>query len=402
MLTLKILHVIPSVSPVRGGPSQAILEMVRGLRAQGVDADIITTDDNGVDQLDVPTDDWVEYNGVPVRFFRRSSFFNISRIKEFSFSSAFAMWLDRNIAKYELIHVHAVFSFPSTIAMSIARKHNIPYIVRPLGQLCEWSLRQSALKKKLYLKAIERNNLEHSQGLHFTSEQEKKEAEKLGLMAHSFIIPHGLDFSPTVYDARRKLREKYNFPDDEKVILFLSRIHPKKGLDYLIRSLANMKEYSFRFVLAGSGDADFEAKVRTLLKEVELDTRTLFTGFVKGEAKDILLQGADLYALTSHSENFGVAVLEALAAGLPTIVTPGVALSAEIEKHRLGYVSELCIDAITSALETYFSDPKAGTEMGKKARQFTLNKYTWERNSIDLIQLYKSVLDKQITVQYAE
>lgn len=392
---------IPSVSLVRGGPSQAVLEMVRGLRAQGVDAAIVTTDDDGPNRLEIETNEWIEYQGLPVRFFRRSSL-NINSIKEFSFSSALAVWLERNIASYDLIHVHAIFSFPATVAMALARRHRIPYIVRPLGQLCTWSLEQSALKKKLYLKLIEKANLSSSSGLHLTSEQERREVNQLPFASSTFVNPHGLDFPPPLENARQKLRTQLNLPEDETVILFLSRIHPKKGLDYLISALSRSINHSFTFVLAGSGDPTYEAEVRSMLKESRLDARTILPGFVKGKRKDLLLQGADLYVLTSHSENFGVAVLEALAAGLPALVTPGVALSDEIQSHHFGYVTQLDKDAITATLERYFLDPKAAISMGKRAQQFTLENYTWKRNAENLIQAYQAVLRERSTVRYAE
>jgi glycosyltransferase involved in cell wall biosynthesis len=394
---MKILHVIPSIAPVRGGPSQAIIEMVKVLENQGVEAMIATTNDNGLTLLDVPTNDWLRYQGVLVRFFPRFSPSQNS-VREFAFSAAFTQWLWHHVQDYDLIHIHAIFSYPSTAAMAIARRRGVPYIIRPLGQLCEWSLQQSTLKKKLYLWIIERANLNHSQGLHLTSEQEKSESAKLCLTCPSFVVPHGLNFPPVIDNARQRLRARFNLPENENIILFLSRIHPKKGLDYLISALGHLVKYPFTFILAGSGESAYEARVRSLLQESGLNARTILPGFVKGETKNLLLQGADLYALTSHSENFGVAALEALAAGLPVMVTSGVALSNEMQRYQLGYVSELNKDAITSTLESYFSNPEAAIQMGKRAQQFILENYTWKKNAENLIKTYRIVLDKKATV----
>ena len=289
---MKVLHVIPSVSPIRGGPSQAILQMVRSLIAQGVESSIVTTDDDGPNRLNVSTDDWITYQGVPVHFFPRFSP-NSSGIREFAFSYALTIWLHKNIESYDLVHVHAIFSYPSTVAMAIARWRGVPYICRSLGQLCDWSLRQSPLKKQIYLKLIERTNINCSQGLHLTSEQEKKEAAKLNLACPTFVVPHGLNFAPPVSNSRHRLREKFGLPKEEKIILFLSRIHPKKGLNFLISALGQLVEYSFTFILAGSGDPVYESEVRSLLKASGIDSRTILPGFVEGETKNILLQGAD-------------------------------------------------------------------------------------------------------------
>ena len=400
---MKVLHVIPSVSPVRGGPSQAVLEMVKSLRDEGVDAFIVTTDDDGERRLEVSTDGWVHYRGVPIRFFPRFSP-NINSVREFAFSGALTTWLKKNIAQYDLVHVHAVFSYPSTAAMAIARKQKIPYIVRPLGQLCEWSLQQSALKKHLYLSLIERANIEGSQGLHLTSQQEKREAAKLQLKnCSAFVVPHGLSFSPFLVNARQRLRTLLKLPADETIILFLSRIHPKKGLEYLIPALGQLKDYPFTFVLAGSGDPDYEAEVRSLLKTANIDNRTLLPGFVTGETKNLMLQGSDLYALTSHSENFGVAVLEALAVGLTTVVTPGVALAEEIKHHQLGYVSELSVNAIRGVLKACLQSPEVAVAVGDRARKFVLENYTWQKNADSLIEIYTTLLRQQRPqVQFSE
>jgi glycosyltransferase involved in cell wall biosynthesis len=391
---LRILHVIPSIAPVRGGPSLAILEMVKALRSQDVVAEIATTNDNGCDLLDVPLCQKTEHEEVPVWFFSRFSP-PIYSIREFAFSSQLTSWLWHNITSYNLLHIHAIFSYPSTVAMAIARLKGIPYICRPLGQLCKWSLQQGYQKKQTYLSLIEKTNLNNSQALHFTAKQEQQEAANLNLKCPSFILPHGINLPPQVPEAKRKLRHQLQIAENEPIILFLSRLHQKKGLDHLIPALGKLTHKSFTFVLAGNGDAEYEIEVEKMLDQYNIYAKTHRVGFVQGEYKNLLLQGADIFALTSYSENFGIAVLEALAAGISPLVTPGVALASVLKQERIGYVTDLNIDAITSSIEYCLNNLPELRQKGDRAREFILENYTWDKIAAKMVKVYQAILNDQ-------
>ena len=393
---MKILHVIPSVSQVRGGTSQAVLDMVKALRANNVDAEIATTNDNGSGLLDVPLQKRIEYQQVPVWFFSRFSP-NVGSVREYAFSMQLTTWLWNNISKYDILHIHAIFSYPSTIAMAIARLKNVPYTVLPHGLLCTWSLQQSTRKKQIYLRLIERANLNNSQAIHFTSQQEQQESQ-LGLGVPSCVLPLGLSLPTPLLDARFRLRQRFHIPADEPVILFLSGLHPKKGLDYLIPSLSKLSHHRFSFILAGSGTPEYEAEINSLLISSGLRDRTHVVGFVQGEEKDLLIQGSDLFVLTSHSENFGVAVLEALAVRTTVLLTPGVALASIVKQYQLGYVTELDVLAIANTLEDYLSDPQAAKQMGDRARQLVLEKYTWRQIACEMQNIYADILQRKLVL----
>ncbi|MEO0351108.1 MAG: glycosyltransferase [Cyanobacteria bacterium P01_A01_bin.15] len=399
---MKVLHVIPSVSSTRGGPSKAIFEMVASLKSnKSIEVEIATTNDDGPNLLNVPLYTKTKHNGVNVWFFPRFSP-NIPPVREFAFSLALTKWLWINIQNYDLVHVHAIFSYPSTTAMAIARKKKVPYIVRPLGQLCEWSLSQSAQRKKIYLDLIERQNLNSSQKVHLTSCQEQEEFNKLGLESTSFILPHGLNLAEKITHARTTLRERFQLPDDEPIVLFLSRIHPKKGLDHLIPALKSIASKRFTFILAGNGDPTYEEEIRQLICDNNLQDKTIMPGFVEGELKELLLQGSDIFVLTSYSENFGVAVLEALAAGTPALVTPGVALAHEVQEHQLGYVIPQNDVDIARALSTYLEAPaEVKKNLSSRAYDFVSSRYSWARITTELNTIYQNIVDTKSVSDYA-
>lgn len=394
---MKVLHVIPSIASVRGGPSQAVLEMVTALRHFNIDAEIATTNDNGTQILNVPLNKKIEYQKVPVWFFSRFSP-EIHSIREFTFSSSLTFWLWNHISNYDLVHIHAIFSYPSTIAMAIARIKKLPYICRPLGQLCSWSLKQNYQKKQIYLKLIEKFNINYAEALHFTSRQEQQEASILNLKSSSFVLPHGISIPSKIPDARTILRQQLKVAENEPIILFLSRLHPKKGLEYLIPALGNLTDKSFTFILAGNGDSEYETEVEKLLHEHKIYTRTCRVGFVQGEYKNLLLQGADIFALTSYSENFGIAILEALASGIPALVTPGVALSSLLEQERIGYVMDLNVDAITSSLKYCLNNLPELNEKGKRASQIILQQYTWQSFAPKLVDIYTAIINQEVNL----
>jgi len=385
---LRVLHVIPSVSPSRGGPSKAVIEMVSALRESGLDAEIATTNDHGNEVLDLPLNQLIEYKAVPVRFFKRFSP-AINSVREFAYSKDFQHWIKKHISEYDLIHVHAIFSFCSTYTMYQARKQKVAYIVRPIGQLETWSLTQSGQRKRNYLRLIERRNLLGANAVHFTAESEKKQALDLIPELNAEVIPLGINIPNKIQDAKRAMCAKWELSEDIPNILFLSRIHPKKGIEYLIQACKQLKQIDFQLIIAGSGDQQYLNKLRTLVTDLGLSKRCKFVGFVDGHDKDLLLQGSDLFCLTSHSENFGIAALEAMASGTAVLLSNEVALSEQVTPQSLGYTTDLNQQGITTTLEKALNQLDTTSVMSSNAQLFVEVHYQWSAISQKLTSLYK-------------
>lgn len=408
----KVLHVIPSVATLRGGPSQAVLQMVRQLRQQQIPAEIVTTNDNGPDTLAVPLDRWTLDQGLPLRYFGRwtppSRLPGAVGLREFAFSRDLTLWLWHHMRDYDLVHIHALFSYPCLAAMAIARSQGVPYILRPLGSLCHWSLTQNPRQKQAYLR-LTRPLLDRAV-LHFTSKAEAEEVASLQLRSPSFVLPLGLEMPsrPILPDPQRSrhpsdpvrnhVRQNLGCAPGQPLLLFLSRIHPKKGLDLLLQALADLNDRNSDhstagpcLAIAGSGDPAYVQALQDWAAERSLQPQLRWLGFVAGEQKQRLLQAADCFLLPSQSENFGIAVLEAMAAGLPVLTTPGVALAEQLLAENIGWVLPPSLDLWTAHLawieQQLRQDPEAFAGLGDRARQVAAQ-FSWP------------VLTERLIVQY--
>ncbi len=393
---MRTLHVIPSISLVRGGPSQAVLDLVRAIRPLGVDAEIVTTNDDGPTVLNVPLRTLIDHEGVPVRFFPRFSP-PMRFLWEFAYSRELTMWLRKHLVDYDIVHVHAAFSYVPSSSMRLARRARIPYINRPSGLFCRWSMQQRTFRKRLFLALFERANLEGAAALEFTAEQEQDETADLGFSVRSFVLPYGLHIPRCIDNARQRLCAKLQLSPSEPVILFLSRLHPKKGAHLLLEAVENLST-RFTVLVAGSGAPEYEQQLTTMANRERLKGRVKFVGFAAGEFKQLLLQGADLFVLPSHSESFAIAALEALAAGTPVLTTPAVPLAYLIRKFDLGWVENPDPEALRETLRAALKQVGQRDKMEsrrKLATQLVERNFSWPRIASRTADVYGAILGKQ-------
>ena len=387
---MKVLHVIPSLSPALGGPTEVALNLVKALRKQGIDAEIVTTNDHGAEILDVPLNQLTEYQDVPVWFLPRFE----PPMKEFLFSTAITKWLWQNISNYDLLDIHYLFSYASTCAAAIARWQKVPYTVRTQGQLTPWALAQSHLKKQIYTSLIERHNLNSAAAIHCTASAEAKDVRNFGIQTPTITLPLGVDKAEILPEAKTEIRSFYNIPAQKPIILFLSRLHYKKRPDLLIESLAELRklEQDFHLIMAGSGEDDYVNQLHNLVKDNGLAECSSFVGFVSGRNKDLLLQGSDIFVLPSFSENFGIVVAEAAIASLPIIITPGVQIASDIAAAEAGIVVEGKKAELVQALSQLIASPELRSQMGENARKLASQKYSWSAIATQLIQYYDNII----------
>lgn len=384
---MKILHVIPSVSERSGGPAQAIFPMCRALQAKGVEIVLITTDADLELNERLPAQ--INYKSVPTMFF--SSELGMS----FKYSRQMANWLDENVAEFDLVHIHAVFNHACMAAASACRKHAVPYVVRPLGTLDPWSMQQKRLKKRLFWVTTGRSMLRNSAMVHYTSEAEKLRTESSLNLVRGNVVPLGIDFSMTDWDepvSLRALPERRN-----PYVLVMSRLDPKKGIPPLIRSFLSLrKEERFsdwQLVIAGDGAPEYLDYLWKIVQELDGTDAVQFTGWLSGAEKLSCLQNAELLALTSHQENFGICVMEAMACGVPVLVSSQVDLSREVLRANAGWIVEVDESSIVRSLSEALSRDDERKFRGENGREVARG-FTWDRIGAELIDMYSAISSK--------
>ena len=391
---LPVLHVIPSLSVTRGGPSLAVRGMVRSLRSQGVAAEIATTDDDGPGlRFNTAYGSQSDFEGLPVAFFPKST----PDRREFLYCPPLIRWLERNAGRFGLIHTHYLFSHVSTRGAAVARKRKTPLVIRPLGTLAPWSLRQGKWKKRLYMTLFEGANLEGASAIHCTSPEELAEIRTLGIKTPAFWLPLGVEALPPLPDARTLLRKQFGLPPDAPVILFLSRLHPKKRPEILIESLPFLQKQipEASLILAGDGDSSYAASLRALVKRHRLETRIFFPGIVTGPGKNLLLRGADCFALASETENFSIATAEALAAGLPVVITPDIQISRDVLLSESGKTASPDPTAFSEAILEILTGPALAARLSKNATRLAEERYSWNAITPKLKRIYECILTRQ-------
>lgn len=377
---MKVIHVVPAVAPRYGGPSEAGLKMVCALEGAGVESLLVTTNADGPARLPVDLGVETSYGGARTIFFPR---FLGESLK---FSPEMARWLERNASRYDLFHVHSVFSHSSLCAGAAARKAGLPYVVRPLGQLDRWSLAQHRLRKKVFLAAGGRRLLEEAAGIHWTADPERENAPDFARLRPSFVGPLGVDEGLFSGIKQASVRSS--------VVLFLSRLHPKKNVEALLEAFlaAGEAAHRWKLVIAGDGEPEYVDSLRRLVARSDGRDRVELTGWLTGPEKARALLEASLLALPSRQENFGIVVAEAMAAGTPVLVSENVALSGEVSRGAAGWVVSLEGDALRAALVEAMTSPEERRRRGAAARTLAESRYRWSAVAGKLRTEYERIL----------
>ncbi len=387
---MKILHVIPAVAPCYGGPSQAVIEMCLALQRADLDVELSTTDADGNGHLAVELDKPSLYHGVRTHFFRRD------RSEAFKFSRSLQRWLDENVARYDVVHIHAVFSHATYTAAQACRRHQVPYIVRPLGTLEPWSMQQKRPRKLVAWHLLFRRVLHEAAAVHYTTEQERELTEQSLGLNKGIIIPNGVDESLLAVEPNGKFRSEHGIPADAPIILSLSRLHPKKGIDLLLKAFLELRTQGqlagWHLVVAGDGERQYVERLREIARGTGFEAAVHWVGWLEGEAKSAALAESDLFALSSFQENFGIGAVEAMACGTPVLLSQQVGLASEVLAAGAGWVVNLDAAGLRVGLAEAATSSAELATRGAAARALVRERFTWSRIAEEWSAAYGKIL----------
>jgi glycosyltransferase involved in cell wall biosynthesis len=365
--------------------------LARSLVDAGLSVTIVTTDDDGLQkhaQVALGTEIQGDC-GATYFYFRKNTEF-------YKFSWPLTCWLWRHISDFDVVHIHALFSYASSAAALIARRNAVPYVIRPLGVLNRWGMQnRRRIVKAISFQLIESRILRGAGAVHYTSRIEQREAEiatsTLGI-ARSAVIP--LPIAPVRGAADpERFFAKFLGARNKQIVLFLSRIHPKKGIELLLDAFHEIhrKHPSAVVVIAGEGEPAYVSVLKRKVDEMKIAEYVIWSGYLSGEEKWAAFAAATVFVLPSFSENFGIAAAEALARGVPAVITEGVGLSEEVQAANAGVVVKPTTHAIAGALDDLLRNADKRREFAANGQQLAIDRFSSEQVGRMLNDLYRQL-----------
>lgn len=345
----------------QGGVVRAVLDLCTVLVERGHEIRLLTFDDT-----DIPAA-W-RSPSPSMRMHKLSR----SRLPFPRLDAASAAMVRDQFGQADAVHLHVPWDPINLQLAAIARHLRKPYVLSIHGMLDEWTIAQKSFKKRAYLALGGRAMLERAVAVHCTAQAEQDQSQRWYPRGQSAVIPLLFDLAP--FDplpgpelARAKFPELQR---DKPIALFVGRLHAIKRIELLIAAAGELKRLgqSFKLVIAGPGDPDYESQLRRQVRELGLDDDVLFPGFVSGVEKVSLYQTAKVFVLPSHHENFGFVSVEAMACRVPVVTTRGVNIWPELEASGGATICEPTPASMAQAIAAITRDPGRQAAMGEKAR----------------------------------
>ena len=361
---MRVLLSVASLASAYGGPARSVSKLADALAALGIDMGLWAPDGTAVTTQFLP-------KNTPVRRLRGGA----SEVLD-------------TFGPLDLIHDSGIWLPHNHRLARLATRRGILRVVSIRGMLEPWALNHKRWKKRLAWHLYQQADLKAAACHHVTSVGEKASVEAFNWPVPIRLIPNGVDIPdldgslPRRTDAARK------------TALFLGRIHPVKGLPMLVEAWVRVQPVGWTMQIAGPDEVNHRAEVEALIRSAGLSEAFEFTGALDGTVKEQAFLNADLFVLPSHTENFGMAIGEALAHGLPVITTKGAPWE-QLEQHRCGWRTAINADGLAAALQeaTSLTD-EARAAMGQRGRAWMQAAFGWQAVAEDMAQCYQDLLDQ--------
>ena len=375
---MKVLHVAPSIEQSYGGPTRSLAAYLSASVRAGIEAHVAAPQS-------VPADlNYLEHAGAAsVITFESSGRGGLAR------SPSLVKWLDKRAKVFDVIHVHGLFNFISSMSSRSAVAADAALVVRPFGTLSRYTFtHRRGLLKRAWFRTLEKPSLLGASGIHFTTNMERDEADWHGLplAAKSHVVPpayvHDGAAGPTVSPAERD------------TVLFVGRLHPIKNLEALLDAWPSVLRAHplMRLVIAGSGDDSYERVLHERAHANGVSGSVSFAGFLTARQREMALSKAALFVLPSFHENFGMAALEAIAAGVPVVFSRHVQLGDFVNENNLGVVTDASPALLASAMSETLSDRALRERVSAHGREIVEERYSSQTIGLKLRTMYLAVL----------
>jgi len=375
---MNILHYVESTDSRQGGVPRFVLDASRVMAAEGHASTILTQDATETPEAWLAPHDG---SSLPaVRCLPRPAL--LGKL----FGPAQMREIRKHLKKADVLHTHCVWN-PATLQIAAAaRQMGVPYVASLHGMLDDWCMAQRSAKKRAYMSLGGRHFLEKAARVHCTARAELDQSKKWFPQGSEAIIPYLMDLEPYRQLPGRELAaRRFSFLESggEPTVLFLSRLHYKKGIELLLQAAARLKGQRIRgqVALAGTGEPEYVESLKKLAASLGIERNVHFLGQVVGQEKISLYQNADLFVLPTSQENFGLVLIEALACGTPLITTKGVDIWQDVQASGAAEIVDQAPDQLADSIASLLSDESRRREMGAKARPWVFETYG-ERNLI--------------------
>lgn len=380
---MRLLRCISSVNPRFGGPIEGIIQIAPALAELGCHCELLA--------LDESSDPWVKE--CPIRTEAVGS-----RLGRYRYSPELVRWLRRNHQRFDAVSIHGLWNYCSLGVWRALRRTNRPYFVFPHGMLDPWFKHRypfKHLKKWFYWPWAEYRVLRDARAVLFTCEEERRLARQSFWLyrCREAVVNYGTAAPPDRTEAQRLLfYERFPALRSRRMVLFLGRIHPKKGCDLLIKAFARValstgNRGRFQLVMAGPDQVGWQPELQSLARSLSIADSLTWTGMLSGDLKWGAYRAAEVFALLSHQENFGIAVVEALACGVPVLISRSVNIWREIETDGAGLVAQDSLAGSPDTLQRWVElSQTERTRMANNARRCFLRRFEAHRAARSLIE----------------